>query len=112
MSTWMIWIVVVSGWLLFAHLNVRGGIKAYLKNNVLWLDQGINVIPAPLWNLFVKKDTPHRFGDPDEYPSSVFGKNVEHGGCTVCVLMCMFLSLFDDRHCEKSREPDEGKDAL
>lgn len=83
-------------------------VVAYLWNIIIWIDQGANVILAPLLNMLLHKDSPHRFGDSDESLSSVFGKNVEFGGCYGCRLMCRFLSAIDHRHCERNIERDEG----
>ena len=78
---------------------------AWLWNIFIWLDQGVNVIFAPLLNWLLKPEN-GRFGDPDETLSSVFGKNRKN--CKACYWICMALHLLDKNHCQKSIELDEG----
>lgn len=49
-------------------------------------------------------------GDPDETISSRCGKRRKY--CKVCSYLCVVLDYIDDRHCSKSIEVDEGKDAI
>ena len=83
----------------------------WIKKILVWLDQGLNVIFAPILNRFIG-ESPHRFGDPDETLSSVFGKNVEAGYCKLCTFMCRWLDWLDTDHCKKAIERDEGRRAL
>lgn len=75
-------------------------------NVVIWIDQGVNAVFGPMLNVVfgVKR---HKFGNPDETLSSVFGKNIESGECKACRLICKVLNLFDRGHCESSIERDE-----
>ena len=62
------------------------------------------------WNLLIAIDQLANTiigGDPDETISSRAGKS---NGKFARVL-CRLLHLFDPGHCQKSIEPDEGKDA-
>lgn len=77
---------------------------SYIWNILIWLDQGVNVLLSPLLNLLLRPK--HKFGDPDETLSSVFGKN--KADCKACFLICMVLHLLDKKHCERSIEWDEG----
>ncbi len=80
----------------------------YFAEILIWFDQGINVIFAPLLNLMV---TPPgaRFGSADETISSVFGKNVKTGTCKVCTWICRWiLHPIESNHCVKYIESDEG----
>lgn len=49
-------------------------------------------------------------GDPDETISSVLGKRSPT--CGVCRWICHLLNGAESDHCNKSIEPDEGKDSL
>lgn len=101
---------------------VRTAIKNYVFDVAKSLDQTfLNVIPGPLWNglLYLvaryredmKLDPPdvHWFGDPDEYASSVLGKNKPW--CAPCRWICAVLSkIFGERtHCTDAIEADEGR---
>lgn len=73
----------------------------------------MNLLKAYLWNLFVAVDqllNTLAFGDPDETISSRLGK--ASGRCALCRALCRLLSRIDARHCEKSIEPDEGKNGI
>lgn len=85
--------------------------KRWAWNLFLALDQGANVLFAPMLNLALKPSV-DRFGDPDETLSSVFGKNVQSGECRGCRLICRMLNRIDPGHCQTSIEPDEGGNAL
>lgn len=78
-------------------------VSKYLFNILIWIDQGINVILAPLLNIIFK---PGKFGNPDETLSSVFGKNQDR--CKLCSIICRLLHMIDKNHCEKSVEYDES----
>lgn len=82
----------------------------YIWNILIWLDQGLNVLFSPILNLLLDVKLDARFGDPDETLSSVFGKNVDN--CRGCLIMCKILAKFDERHCKKSIEKDEGDRSL
>lgn len=86
--------------------------KRYFWNLALLLDQAANTIFGPLLNAALRPAPGARFGDPGEYLSSVFGKNVRTGACVGCHLMCRLLSRIDSRHCEKSIQDDEGANAV
>ena len=75
----------------------------YFWNILIWIDQGVNVLLAPLLNIIFK---PAKFGDPDETLSSVFGKY--SGQCVWCHRICKALHWIDKDHCKKSIENDEG----
>lgn len=81
--------------------------KRYLWNILIWLDQGVNVLLGWLLNWVFRTKT-HRFGDPDETLSSVFGKNILAGECVGCKLVCRILNWFEPNHCILSIEQDEG----
>lgn len=68
-------------------------VRRYLLNVLIAIDQGINALLG---------------GDPDETLSSRMGKHKRGPARWLCKL----LSLIDGRHCEKSIEADEGKDAV
>lgn len=78
--------------------------KRYFWNVLIWIDQGVNVLFAPLLNVVFRIDG---FGYPDETLSSVFGKY--SGQCVWCYRVCKLLHWIDKDHCEKSIENDEGK---
>lgn len=80
--------------------------KAWLWNILLWIDQGLNVVAAPVLNALLKPR--YRFGDPDETLSSVFGKNVRSGSCRACKWFCWLLEKIDPGHCADNIEYDEG----
>lgn len=69
------------------------------------LDQLANVLFWPVLNPMFQTD---RFGDPDEYLSSVFGKEVRDGNRRAR-WVCRMLNWFQRGHCEKSIEKDEGR---
>lgn len=70
--------------------------KRYLKNVLIWLDQGVNVV--------------FLFGDPDETISSRAGKYVVRGRgwfpCQLCKLLDVIFREKD--HCKNSIELDRG----
>lgn len=66
--------------------------KRYLWNILISLDQFANTVLG---------------GFPDETISSRAGKAMREGKAWGCVL-CRFLNLFENEHCVKSIEPDEG----
>lgn len=66
-----------------------------------------------LWNLLIAVDqllNTLAFGDPDETLSSRLGKASSR--CALCRAICRFLNGIDACHCEKSIEPDEGKNGI
>ena len=69
--------------------------KRYFWNILISLDQFGNAVTG---------------GDPDETISSRAGKAMRDGKVWGCVL-CKFLNLFENDHCAKSIEPDEGASA-
>lgn len=70
--------------------------KQYLWNILISLDQFANTVLG---------------GSPDETISSRAGKAMREGKVWGCVL-CRFLNLFENEHCAKSIETDEGADAV
>ena len=68
-------------------------IKRYIWNLLISLDQLANTLFA---------------GDPDETISSRMGKRARKGD-KLGITVCKFLNFFDEGHCEKSIEADEGK---
>ena len=80
--------------------------KQYFWTILVWLDQGVNVIFAPVLNRIFNVRGDARFGSEDETLSSVFGKNTKN--CKLCKGMCKFLALFEEQHCKKSIEEDEN----
>lgn len=79
--------------------------KPYWKRLLVWLDQGANVLFSPLLNINLPLGA-YRFGYEDETLSSVFAKNA--GDVAWCCVMCRVLNYFDQSHCDKSIERDEG----
>ena len=69
------------------------GLKRYGWNVLIAIDQLGNTLLG---------------GDPDETISSRMGKR----RCRVCRLLCRLLHRVDPEHCNKSIEPDEGKDGV
>jgi hypothetical protein len=70
--------------------------KQYIWNLLISLDQLCNTILG---------------GFPDETMSSRMGKHIarKEDTCHICRFICKFLSLFEDDHCKKSIEYDEGE---
>lgn len=81
-------------------------IGAWIWNILLWLDQGLNVLLAPVLNFVLSPR--FKFGSPDETLSSVFGKNVRANACRLCKIICALLHKIDKNHCAKNIEEDEG----
>lgn len=75
---------------------------SYLWNILISLDQLVNVVGSPLFNLLFSGD--HKFGNPDETLSSVMGKNIRKNNCVLCKGICAILNIFDKNHCKKSIE--------
>jgi hypothetical protein len=86
--------------------QLSAGLRKYVRGVLRWLTQSINVFLWPLLNWFFDTD---KFGDEDEYTSSVLGKLEARGNKKACKV-CDFLSwaLRDPGHCLKSIERDEG----
>ena len=76
-------------------------LKNYVWEILLWIDQGVNVIFAPLLNWALDPQN-GRFGCADETLSSVFGKNMDN--CKACGWICAALRLIDKDHCIDSIE--------
>jgi len=75
------------------------GFLFWLKNILLWLDQGLNTL---------------LLGDPDETLSRRAGRARAKGKQWGC-LLCKVLDWVDPRHCQKSIEGDdeyEGKNSV
>jgi len=75
------------------------GFLFWLKNIVLWLDQGLNTL---------------LMGDPDETLSRRAGRARAKGEAWGCYL-CKILDKIDTRHCAKSIEGDdrdEGRNSV
>ena len=70
--------------------------KQYFWNILITLDQLGNTIMG---------------GDPDETISSRLAK-LNRKGNKVGVIGCKILNVFQEGHCEKSLEKDEGKDEV
>lgn len=68
--------------------------KKYAWNLLIALDQIFNSLLA---------------GDPDETLSSRMGKYAKRGRGWIPCQLCKMLSLFDENHCEKNIELDEGE---
>jgi hypothetical protein len=68
------------------------GLKSYLWNLLVSLDQSLNTILG---------------GHPDETISSRAAKSRKQGKRWACIL-CDLLDKLDPNHCEKSIEADEG----
>ena len=81
--------------------------KPYWKRLLVWLDQGVNVLLSPVLNIYLPPGA-YRFGYEDETLSSVFAKNSRHHQVKWCCVMCKLLNLFDQDHCTKNIELDEG----
>lgn len=79
----------------------------WLWNGLILFDQAFNWLLSPVLNRFVKGEG-HRFGNPDETLSSVFGKNARTKTCRACNWICKYiLHPLDHDHCERSIEADE-----
>lgn len=75
------------------------GFLFYLKNIIIWLDQGLNTL---------------LMGDPDETLSRRAGRARNAGRKWGC-LLCKVLDWIDPRHCGKSIEGDdefEGRNSV
>lgn len=83
-------------------------LKVWFWNILIWLDQGLNVLLAPLFNLVFKPDRRHMFGAADETLSSVFGKNrgvnplIDAGRRSINKLF-----FWQEDHCQEAIEWDE-----
>lgn len=82
--------------------------KPYSWRILLWLDQGLNVWGAPIFNRMYKTD---KFGDEDEVVSSVLGKMQKAGQNTRFreLVDWTFLKITGQKdHCLNNIEADEG----
>ncbi len=70
-----------------------GGVKTYLWNLLISVDQLFNTILG---------------GYPDETMSSRMGKRLAKKDCTLCTVLCRLLGYIDENHCKESIEWDEG----
>lgn len=79
-------------------MALLSGVKRYVLNWLIWLDQGLNVLA---------------FGDPDECISSRFYKWTRYVPNTmrgrIARAVCGALNYIDPGHCKKETEWDEGK---
>lgn len=82
-------------------------VRSYVYNIFLWLDQGINVLGAPVWNLITWSRI---FGYADEHMSSAMGKAKLAGKCWLCWPVCKLLDFLfrEKQHCVSNIEYDEG----
>lgn len=79
--------------------------KGWIWGVLVSIDQTVQVILAPILNKIFDVSEEHKFGNPDETLSSVFGKNMQR--CKACNWVCRLLHKIDPNHCEKSIEHDE-----
>lgn len=70
-------------------------LRRWIRNVLIAVDQLLNAMLG---------------GDPDETISSRCGKRA--ATCRICGALCYVLDRLDVRHCARSIEPDEGKEAL
>ena len=77
--------------------------KFWVINVLIAIDQFFNALLGPVLNLVFRIDG---FGYADETISSVLGKN--YNKCKLCRLVCKFLAIFQEKHCRKAIEYDEG----
>lgn len=67
-----------------------------------------------LWNIGIALDQLANAvlgGDPDETISSRAAKSAREGRLWGCIF-CRLIDRFDPNHCEKTIEPDEGKNQV
>lgn len=72
----------------------KTGMIRYFWNLLIWVDQGFNTLAG---------------GEPDETLSSRMGKYAARGRGWIPCQLCKLLSFFDENHCEKNIELDEGE---
>jgi hypothetical protein len=72
----------------------------YLLEILIWLDQGLNVVFGPLFNLILKPS--YKFGSSDDTISEVLGRN--QPDCRFCIWFCKILSwaFREEHHCKNS----------
>lgn len=73
---------------------MSSAIRLYLFNVLVAIDQLVNTLAG---------------GDPDETISSRAAKR--RASCRFCRALCRLLDRVDPGHCNKSIEPDEGRNA-
>jgi hypothetical protein len=75
----------------------------YFIGTAIDIDKFGNRNLRTLWNLTLRKEGGHDFGDINETISEALGINKKMGTITKagCVL-CKILNIFDKNHCEKS----------
>ena len=83
-------------------------VGAYLWEVLVAFDRFMNIMLAPLLNLFVSEGG-YKFGGRSETISTAFAKNVQRGTCGLCVFMCRALHLLDRNHCKESIEADRWR---
>lgn len=81
-------------------------LSTYFLETATDIDRFGNRNLRTLWNLTLRKDGGHEFGNINETISSALGINKREGtlsktGC----LLCKILHVFDKGHCEKSAPP-------
>ena len=79
------------------------------------LGNAVPLVWRYFWNILIAIDQLANTllaGDPDETISSRAGKLVNRRDCTFCYWLCRALHILDKDHCEKSIEPDEGKNGI
>jgi len=79
--------------------------KGYWKKIAIGIDQLGGVVCAPLFNDIFVKPGGHQFGNEDEVPSSVFGKNKRDGKHYLLgKIVAFLLNVVDKNHVEESIE--------
>jgi hypothetical protein len=81
-------------------------LSSYFLETATDIDRFGNRNMRTLWNLTMRKEGGHEFGNINETISSALGINKREGtlsksGC----LLCKILHIFDKNHCEKSAPP-------
>jgi hypothetical protein len=81
-------------------------LSTYFLETATDIDRFGNRNLRTLWNLTLRKDGGHEFGNINETISSALGINKRQGtlskaGC----MLCKILHFFDKDHCEKSAPP-------
>lgn len=89
-------------------------IRQFYENVAVVEDQKGNVEQAFFYNdIMLKKQAKHKFGDPDETLSSVYGKNhLDNTLTSFGIFWARLLDKIDPNHVTKSIEQDEGKKSI
>lgn len=93
----------------YGTLGIKNRLTFWCYNNMICVDQGWQVLFAPLLNLGVR--TQHKFGWADETASSVVGKNLSATGELRWRIIEWVLSIalsLGRPHSLKAIEHDEG----